>query len=684
MRWTGIAPRRRAGRGIGPLARWLDRHRPPESWVLAAAALALGAGAALGVFLFKELIGLWEGLFFGRLAGLMAPAGRWSVVLVPAVGGLLVALLVGRFVRFERHHGVAGVIEATALAGGRLRYWRAPWKVLAASLSIGSGASVGPEDPSVQVGANLGSAFGQWLRFSDERTRALVAAGAAAGVAAAFNAPFAGIFFALEIVLGELAGAAFATVALSAIASAAVTQALAGLQPAFPVPAYPHYSLAELPLFALLGLAAGLVAAAYVGALDGAVQRVRRLGWPKWATAAGAGLLLGLAGALRPELFGIGYGTVERVLAGIQAPAGELLLLLGLKLLFTALCLAGGFVGGVFAPALFLGAVLGGAFGQSLSLLLPGFSPGLFALVGMAAVLGGAVHAPITAILLIFELTGDYRVLLPALLAVLASVVVSRRLAGESVYTRALARRGVRLERGRDLDLLAGLRVGEVMDPEPLLLAAGESLDAAGERLWRARLHGAPVVDEVGRLAGVVSVQDLQAAALAGLPGGTPVLEVATREVLTAHADESVAEALRRLGARDVARLPVVARDDPGRLVGVLRRTDVARAYAIGLARRASLRQRASEVQLDALAGVAAEAVAVAPGAEAAGRTIAEIRWPREAVIASVRRGGRLLLPRGDTRLEPGDELSVVVDGAAALAELRRLCGAPLTPPAAR
>ena len=666
--------------GLGPLARWLDRYRPPESWVLAAAAIFLGAGAALGVWVFKRLIALWQELFFGRGSVLLGFLVPWHVVLLPAVGGVAVALIVSHLVRAERHHGVAGVIEATALAGGRLRYWRSPWKVLAASLAIGSGASVGPEDPSVQVGANLGSALGQGLRFSDERTRALVAAGAAAGVAAAFNAPFAGLFFALEIVLGEFAGAAFGTIALASISSAAVTQALMGLHPAFPVPDYPDYSAAELPLFALLGLLAGGVAAAYIGALDGLSERIRQLGRPKWQTAAGAGLLLGLAGVWFPEIFGVGYETIEKVLTGGGMSSPHLAALLALKLFFTALCLAAGFMGGLFAPALFLGAVLGGLFGQLLALLLPGFSLGLFALVGMAAVLAGAVHAPITAILLLFELTGDYHVLLPALLAVLASILVSRRLAGESVYTRTLARRGVRLERGRDIDLLNHLPVGEVMDTEPVVLDAGESLDSASERLWRARLHGAPVVTAGGRLAGVLSVHDLQSAGQAGLPGSTPVGEVATREPLTAFPDDSLADALRQMGARDVARLPVVARDDPGRLVGVLYRTDVARVYTLALARRTALRQRASEVQLDALSGVATEAVVIAPGAAAAGRTIAEVPWPREAVVASVRRGERLLLPRGDTRLEPGDELSAVVDGEAARLAVRRLCREPLSP----
>ena len=223
---------------IKSLARWLDRVQPSETLVMFALALIVGLTTGAGVWLFKQLIEIANRLFFGVLGGALSPLGGWTVLLVPTIGGLVVGVLMYRFVGEERHHGVAGIMEAVALAGGRLRYKRIPIKTVAAAISIGAGASVGPEDPSVQIGANLGSFFGQVLRQSDDRTRTLVAAGAAGAISAAFNAPIAGIFFALELIIGELGGGLFGSITLAAVISAVFTQAVSGAEPAFHVPAY--------------------------------------------------------------------------------------------------------------------------------------------------------------------------------------------------------------------------------------------------------------------------------------------------------------------------------------------------------------------------------------------------------------------------------------------------------------
>ena len=241
--------------------------QPTETLVQGGAALLVGLASGVGVWVFKRLIDLaclaafdWLGVGLGRL-------GIWATILVPAVSGLNVGLIVQRFIGEERHHGVAGIMEAVAMAGGRLRYRRVPAKAIVAALSIGSGASVGPEDPTVQIGANLGSMLGQWLRLSDERVRTLVAAGAVGGIAGAFNAPGAGVFFALEIVLGELSGGAFGSIVLAAVISAVFTQAASGPEPVFHVPAYAFHSAWELPLHLGLGFFAGPVAASYIRAL---------------------------------------------------------------------------------------------------------------------------------------------------------------------------------------------------------------------------------------------------------------------------------------------------------------------------------------------------------------------------------------------------------------------------------
>jgi CIC family chloride channel protein len=293
----------------------LKRLQPSESVVLGALAIVVGITSGAGVWLFKWLIDQVEQLTFGQLGAALEHLGGWTMLLLPILGGLIVGLLLHFFIGEERHHGVAWVMEAVALAGGRLRYKRIPLKTVAAAISIGSGASVSPEDPSVQLGSNIGSMLGQLLRLSDERMRALVAAGAASGIAAAFNAPIAGVFFALEIILGEITGSALGVVVLSGVISAVFTQAVSGPEPAFHIPAYAFNSAWELPLYLGLGLLAGPIAALYVKFLFVTPDVYQR--WfkaPRWLRPVSAGLMVGVVGIFLPQIFGVGYETIGGIL----------------------------------------------------------------------------------------------------------------------------------------------------------------------------------------------------------------------------------------------------------------------------------------------------------------------------------------------------------------------------------
>lgn len=664
------------------LACWLDRWQPSESVVVGGAAVLVGLTSGIGVWLFKRLIDLAHAAAFGGLGTALGALGGWTVALIPVVGGLVVGLIVHYLIGQERHHGVAGIMEAVALAGGRLRYRRVPAKAVAAALSIGAGASVGPEDPSVQIGANLGSLFGQGLRLSDERVRALVAAGAAGGIAAAFNAPIAGVFFAIEIILGELGGGgALGGIVLAAVISAVFTQAVSGTQPAFRVPAYPFRSAWELPLYLGLGLLAGPVAALYVRALYAAQDIFHAWQGPRWFRPAAAGLAVGLVGVFLPQIFGVGYETIEKILGGEALALWLLVALLAAKLAMTAVSIGGGFPGGVFAPSLFLGATLGAAYGVAIDQLFPtlNVAPPAFAMVGMAAVLAGAVHAPLTAIILLFEMTNDYRIILPLMFAVTVSLFLSQAIQHDSVYTLGLARKGIRLQRGRDVDVLEAITVGEVMQTQVTPLHETDSLMTAADVLMRTRHHGLPVVNGAGELIGIFTVQDLDRAqesraAEGQVSRGAPTVgDVCTRELLVTYPDESIGAALRRMSARDVGRLPVVARDDPRHLLGVLRRTDLVRAYDAALTRRAALRHRAHQVHLSTFSNVMVEEVVIEPGAPCAGHRIAEVAWPRDCVITTIRRGRQVMIPHGDTVLRAGDVLVAVVEGQAQ-ADLQRIC----------
>jgi len=634
-----------------------------------------GIFTAAGIWLFKRLIDAVQ-VFFYTWAGFHLP--EFARLLFPALGGLAVGWLAWRFIDPRGLHGVAGIMESTALAGGRLPVRALPVKTLAAALSIGSGASVGPEDPSVQIGANLASGLGGRLRLTDARMRSLVAAGAAAGIAAAFNAPIAGVFFAIEIILGEIGGSALAVVVLASVSSAVLTQAVSGSQPAFAVPGYSFNSAAEMPAYLVLGLAAGAVSIAYIRLLDLAHGWFPRLHLPRWLHPAAAGLVVGAVGLALPGVLGVGYGSIEAILNGEQFGLGLLLALLLAKLVLTPLSIGAGFQGGVFAPALFLGACLGALVGTLGDTLLPGLNlhPAAFAMVGMAAVLAGATHAPLTAVLLLFEMTNDYRIILPLMGTVAVSFLIARLGAGGSVYTLGLLRKGVRLDRGREVEILEGVTVGEVMERAPQTLRAGMSLQQAFTQLQAARQHGQAVLNADGELFGVLALEDIERASAQSENERATVGSICTRRPVLAYADEPLSRAVRRMSNADVGRLPVVERGQPSRLVGMLRRMDVVRAYNLALTRRAADRHAVGTRRLDAFTGLTVSSFVVQPGSPCDGRSLAEIVWPNSGLVASIRRGAEHIVPHGSTLLQPGDEIAVVHEESAR-AEIERLCASP-------
>lgn len=650
------------------LTSWMDRIPRSQTLLLGSVAAIVGLMSGIGVWLFKRLIDLVQLIMLGGFGKAVAPLGYWAIILVPVLGGIAVSLVSQYLAGEEKLHGVAGIMESVALTGGRLRYRYFPAKAVASAISIGSGAAVGPEDPSVQIGANLGSMFGQLLRMPDDRIRTLVASGVAAAIAAAFNAPIAGVFFALELILGELTGNSLGMVLVASVTSAMFTQAVSGPEPAFHVPAYAFNSIWELPLYLALGLLAGPISALYVRLLYALQDLFRKWHVPAWLKTAGAGLGIGIVGFFLPQTLGVGYDTIGEILNKNDLTFWLLLALLFAKLILTPLSLGGGFKGGVFAPSLFLGAALGGAFGVAAVHFFPalGINPSAFALVGMAAVLAGTVHAPLTATILLFEMTNDYRIILPLMFSVAVSLIVSQRLEHDSVYMMGLTRHGIHLDRGRDVEVLQEIMVSEAMQVgSPTLLETATLVDAA-ESLAQTRHHGLPVVDGAGNLAGILTVQDIERVDVASRET-TTVRAVCTRELLVAYPDESINDALQRMSQRDVGRLPVVDRNYPRKLVGVLRRADVIHAYDVALTRRSTQRHQSQQIRLDAITPERVDVidVVVESGAACAGKKMIEVPWPRECLIATVRRGKQVFIPHGETVIMSGDILVIVADGTA-------------------
>ncbi len=643
-------------------SRFLIRQEPI---LLALAAVGVGLAAGGGIWLFKALIEGLHHLFFVEMNQRLDILFPFAVIFLPAVGGLMVGGIMHWLVGEERHQGVAGIIEAVALAGGRLRYKRIPLKILAAALSIGSGASVGPEDPSVQLGANIGSMVGQKFNLSEERIRTLVAAGAAAGIAAAFNAPIAGIFFALEIIIGEIGHSALGIIVVASVSSSILTQYIAGNQPAFQVPPFGFHKIAELPFYFLLGVLAGPVSALYVRLLGSMKELFLRIALPRWVKPSLAGFAVGIIGFFLPQVFGIGYETIEHVLNNQLNSFYLLLLLLVAKLILTPLSIGGGFAGGVFAPSLFIGAMLGGALGSVVQSVFPTLNavPATYAMVGMAAVLAGSVHAPLTAILLLFEMTNDYHIILPLMFAVAVSLVISRTLSPDSVYNSELARKGIRLERGRIVDVLESIRVVEVMQTNPPTIEARKSVEEAIPLLLQKNTNYALVMAEGNRLIGIITREDIRKIDPQRWKEIT-VSEACSKKVLFAYHDEKIGDALRRMSLQDVGQLPVVDRDDPNRVLGVLRRADILQAYDAALTRRALYKDQITENQLDALTeeNVKVFELSLQPGNPNIGKRIMDIPLPQRTLIVRVRRGKKFWIPKGDTILKEGDRILVICD----------------------
>jgi len=649
------------------LFQWLDRQHLSESTTIMFTSLIVGVGAGLGAVFFRWLIRSVQDLSFGGLGAWLEGIKPFHLLVIPAVGGAIFGPLIYFFAREAKGHGVPEVMEAVALRGGRIRPRVAVIKSLASAICIGTGGSVGREGPIAQIGSTLGSTIGQWFKLSDERIRNLVACGAAGGIAATFNAPIAASIFALEVILGQFHATYFGAVVISAVTADVVSHIFQGDARAFMIPEYTLANPWELVFYVLLGALAAIVAVAFIRLLYFSEDVWDGIPIPEYIKPVFGGLLLGGIGLLTfkldgfPRVFGVGYESINGALFGeftLQVTLG----LLVIKLLATITTLGSGGSGGVFAPSLFMGAMLGEAFGQVVHQLFPAITApaGAYALVGMAAVFGGATHAPITAVLILFEMTGDYRIILPLMLATVMSTLISRLLSRESIYTLKLTRRGIHLESGQDVDIMQAVTVGEIMTTDMDVVPATMPLEELAEEFVNTHHHGFPVVDDNNHLTGIVTLQDLKNAMAKGPIAGKSVRDIATMSgLLVAYPDEPMGDALRRLAARDVGRLPVVEGKDVPKLVGVVRRGDVIRAYNLAMVKRAHHQHRVETLRLGKLDDAGYHHIDIPAGAPVIGKNINEVKLPEDCLIVLVRRGRKLIVAHGSTTLQADDKVTL-------------------------
>lgn len=604
---------------------------------------AIGVVAGYGAVLFTVMIDL---VTAWTVEPLVHENGHWAnklaLCLVPAAGLLFVSWFTRRYAPEAQGHGVPEVITAVARNNGVIRPRVSIVKILASGLCIGTGGSIGREGPIVQIGSSLGSLGGQAFKLSPQHVKVLVAAGAAAGISATFNAPIAGVIFASEIILGNFAiGSLTPIVIASVLADVVQAQCRAeGFEPAFPQLHYTYLGgWEQLPSYVVLGLVCGLAAVGFTKLLylvEDASQR-----WlPKWwLRALVCGVLVGMAGVLytatppvvspasekmneragrpRPPLYGVGYDVVAHSLhletrasndADQKQVGGEhdqvvkldaatmlaefwwLLPLALLKPFATSLTLGGGGSGGIFAPSLFIGATLGASFGIVCNLLIPEFSanPGVYAIVGMGAVVAGTTHGVLSAILIVYELTNDYRIILPIMAAAGLSSVLAEFIDPDSIYYKKLTRRGERVTRGHELHRLEHIMVRDVMVCDFPSVRTNDNL-AEIVRVARANpnIESLPVMSDNDQLVGIIHAEDLHRVLDTDVAAGfVNADDIATKSPVSVSPDANLIEALRDFGLRDVETLPVIDGVGGSRtLVGLLLRADVTRRYRAELLR---------------------------------------------------------------------------------------------------
>jgi CIC family chloride channel protein len=562
---------------------------------LVALALIVGAGGGVGAIVFRYMIegvtelatGRSDPSTLGRVANPHLPAlSVWYLLIVPVVGGLLYGPLVSRFAPEARGHGVPEVMLAVSRRGGRIRPQVPIVKSIASALCIGTGGSVGREGPIVQIGAALGSVLGQAVRVGERRLRLLVACGAAAGISATFNAPLAGVFFALEVILRDFETQAFGVVVLSSITAAVVGRFAFGNTPFLHLPAFGVVSGVEYPLYALLGVLAAVWGVIFIRVLYGSEDLADRV-WrgPEWLRPGVGGVLLGLLLVALPQMYGVGYPVLEHAVDGRYLAGFLVVLLLG-KTLATSLTMAIGGSGGVFAPSLFMGAMLGSVYGQGVHALLPHSTAaaGAYALVGMGAVFAASARAPITAVLIIYELTGDYSIILPLMLAIVAATAIATHISPDTIYTLKLRRRGIDLQR-RTRPLLADLCVSDAMSTTPAPIPGAAVLADVLNRFAEGVHTVLPVTDTDHRLLGVISATNIEATLQQ--PAGSPTAAELARTSQLIGPGDPLDDAIQALGHADDDGLPVVDRLD-GTVVGWIDQHDVMRTYRLRLAEATS------------------------------------------------------------------------------------------------
>ena len=640
-----------------------------------ALALVVGVGAGIGAAILISALRIVSSSVL-RLAEQGPSLGKgWLFLVIPA-GIWLAWLIAAKWAPEASGHGVPQILAALTLEGGRIPLRVPIVKTVATALTIGVGGSAGREGSIAQIGAGIGSFISKVTKLDESETRALVAAGAGAGIAATFNAPIAGMFFAMEVILRDVSIRHLHTIAVASVAGAVVSHTLIGDELTFNVAPYSLDDPVQLLLYAVLGLIAVGLAILFIESLDWFTVVPDRL--IPWMRPLILGLGVATIGFFAPEVLGTGQLFIGEVLSQEISKAWWLFGLLAIaKLVATSATLGGKGAGGIFMPSLFIGAMAGSAFAVVVVPLWTSsdLNPGAFALVGMAAVFSGVSRASFTSILIVFEITGDYALVLPLMLTVAIATVLTSRLHPESAYTSPLVRMGIHTVPTDQVDLLATVTVRDLELEPPITVAPSDTLATVQGVLRRNRLNGAAVVDSNDRLVGIVADSDITR--LGGASDQLTAADAMTRDPATVSVDLHVSEALERMAVLGVGRLPVVHRDHPHKIEAMFRREDAIAAYHLALGTAARSDHQSQRVATRTSGSTRYLDFEIPPGSTANDRRIREVPWPEGCIVVSVHRDNQLLVASGELQLHIGDALTVFGDEAARRRLVERLSPRP-------
>ncbi|MDY7026946.1 MAG: chloride channel protein [Spirochaetota bacterium] len=553
-------------------------------------AVVVGAGSGLGSVAFIWMIKKIQILFFVHLIEVFSPLGTFAVVPLPAIGGLIVGLVIYYGTVEAKGHGVPEVMFAVTKRGGRIQPRTVIVKTLASAITIGTGGSAGRAGPVVQIGAAMGSTVGQILKLPTAWLRNLVMCGAAAGISATFNAPLGGIFFTTELLTTSFVSYGLPFIVISSLVSNMIATVLLGMDQSFKMPTlYMLVNGGELIFYALLGIVIVIGGFLFMKTLqlsENIFDSMKKV--PVWFRPAIGGLAVGFIGLFSYDIFGVGYGKVpwistmsfDHVLAG-NVPFRLLFILAILKIVATSSTIGSGGSGGIFAPSLFIGGMFGAMVGYLAQYFIPESSPGAFALVGAAAFFAGVTRAPFTSVVMMLELSRDLRMMVPLMLAVLISSEGIKLLSRETIYTEKLKRRGVDVLRLINSRLVPTMSVGDIMSCDHPSVKIGTSLTELKELIDATHRRGFPVLDTEGKLYGIVTMSDYERAMEKGTDPATPVETICTTDLITAFPDETLMEVLPRIFDFQLGQVPVVDPDDTSRLLGMLRDRNIYAAWRL-------------------------------------------------------------------------------------------------------